>query len=104
MWMYKTELPDSIDVPKFQERLDVEGVQLWKENINVLSALTDMPQGMKQRIDLLITYCNLRLKSCEAISVLVEENTEANKERVNAIEDQINSVIDQLQKLNSASE
>jgi rhomboid protease GluP len=104
LWMYGEEMPDSTNVPVFQKRLKEEGVKLWNENIAILNGLKEMPENLQQRIDLLKTYSKLRLQSCEAFSVMAEDNTKVNAEKVSALEEQINGVIKQLEDLNGGGE
>jgi rhomboid protease GluP len=100
LWMYEADMSDSTNTQNYQARLRNEGTFLWKENIALLNSLDDMPEHLQQRIDLLLKYSQLRIKSCEAFSTLVADYTDENIENVNAVEDEVNAVIKELEALN----
>lgn len=100
LWMYRENMPlhGSEEYVRYKDRLQTEGVDLWKENLSVLGALKDMPDHLQTRIDLLTKYCELRIQSCEMLQASEDPETPAKK--LMEVEMEINSVIDQLSTLN----
>jgi rhomboid protease GluP len=100
MWMYR-EPAASVDKfdEQYKNRLQTEGIDLWNENLRLLNSLTDMPDYLQQRIDLLKRYCQLRIETCQAMKEY-GENNEA-QEKVNNAESEIASIIQKLEELNA---
>lgn len=103
MWMYEEELPDADlnDIRVYRERLQREGVFLWKENLALLNSLNDMPQHLQKRVDLLKRYSELRIQSCETMAVMVGDSTAGNLERMDSLAVAIDNTIQQLKDLNT---
>jgi rhomboid protease GluP len=102
MWMYKEEPPDknSYDITIYRERLQREGVFLWKENLAILSSLNEMPDYLQQRVDLLKRYSELRIKSCEAMAAVATDSSTENLAQIDSIGLAIDNTIKALQDLN----
>jgi rhomboid protease GluP len=101
LWMYREQspLPGTDDAVRFNERLKTEGIDLWQANVSLLNSLTDMPDHLQSRVDLLKRYCALRIQSCETMRLLGDDPTVAAK-TVQEIDAEILAVIDQLKALN----
>jgi hypothetical protein len=102
LWMYKAEFPSSgtEEATHFRERLKAEGIDLWKENLDLLGTLKGMPDALGKRINLLKQYCELRIQSCEIMESLVEKESEEQVNRILDINKQIDGVINSLESLN----
>jgi rhomboid protease GluP len=97
LWMYKSDLPVlGNETASYIGRLQTEGIDLWEENLSLLNSLTDMPDHLQKRIDLLKKYCALRIQSCEIMRL----NDFRDIQKYNELESEINTVIKELQALN----
>lgn len=101
MWMYQEDFPtDTVELVRFRERLKTEGVDLWKENLELLNTLNDMPEGIEERVVLLKKYCELRIESCETITLLTQNEDPEQLARLEETNKKIDEVISSLEALN----
>jgi rhomboid protease GluP len=102
LWMYREKLSDfeTESVNRYKERLRTEGVDLWKRNLSLLNDLTDMPPYLQERIELLKTYCELRIQICEAVAQALTETNTLYNPTINELSIKIEDVIKELEALN----
>jgi len=98
MWMAQEDFPTpgTAGANIFRERLRFEGINLWNENLALLNSLEEMPSELQGRIDLMKTYCKLRIESCETMLVLTEREDEEQTNRLIEINRQIEDLINKL--------
>lgn len=101
LWMSKVPSPAPDEIEQYSQRLRTEGIELWEDNLQLLNSLTDMPSYLQERVDLLKTYCDLRIKSCEVMQELLLHDEQSNRDRINALNAEIEGVIDKLENLNN---
>ena len=102
LWMYKEEMPNimtSQDSAIYAGRLQKEGIEVWEENLSILNSLTDMPDHLQERIDLLKKYTQLRIQACEVLQRTINDPTTRNEE-LGKLDPQISQIIEEIQKLN----
>lgn len=87
----------------FQMRLKTEGIDLWRENIDLLNTLENMPEDLRQRVDLLKKYCELRIESLEILQARTENETDELINRFEEKVNEINAMIETIEALNTDS-
>jgi len=102
LWMYREDL-SHIPHKKYHvyyHRLKIEGIELWNKNLNLLSSLHDLPPYLKERVDLLTEYCNLRKESCETMRSLLKFDRASDQIKLKDINEQIEAKMTKLKELN----
>jgi rhomboid protease GluP len=102
LWMYREDLsyiPED-KIQYYYDRLRNEGIDLWEDNLKLLSTLTDLPPYLQERVDLLTEYCDLRIQSCETMQYLLKYNRPSDQAKIEKINQGIEKIIKDLQKLN----
>jgi rhomboid protease GluP len=102
LWMYREKLSDfeTASVDRYKERLRTEGVDLWKRNLSLLNDLSGMPPYLQDRVDLLKTYCELRIQICDAVARALTETNSLYNPTINELSIKIEDVIKELEELN----
>jgi rhomboid protease GluP len=82
--------------------LKYEGVQIWDEEIKVISEAEklDIPNKFHQRNKKLKQYCLLRIKSYNLIYKFIDENTYKYQPQIDSCNQQIVAILDDLKKEN----
>lgn len=102
LWMYREDLsyiPED-KIQHYYDKLRNEGIDLWQDNLDLLSNLTDLPPYLQERVDLLNKYCDLRIQSCETMQYLLKYNRPSDQLKIEEINKGIEKIINDLQKLN----
>jgi rhomboid protease GluP len=99
LWMYKEDLsyipPENIQY--YYDKLRNEGIDLWKDNLELLETLSDLPPYLEERVNLLKEYCDLRMKSCETMQYLLKHNRQSDQEKMEELNKRIELIINKLQ-------
>jgi len=101
LWMYQEEMNynNEAEAQTYYDRMRTEGIDLWKQNIDLLSSLTDLPEVQQEQVKLLNKYCQLRLESCEIMQSLIHTDTQAKRQQLEDVSSQIEHVLNQLEEL-----
>jgi rhomboid protease GluP len=100
LWMFQGKMPAFIlsqDTAAYASRLQTEGIDLWKENVSILSSLTDMPDALQERVDLLKKYSEIRLRECEILKRTINDFTTRDKE-ISELEKEIALIVKEIYK------
>lgn len=102
LWMYRENLSyiPNEKVQLYYDRFRNEGIELWNENIKILTSLTDLPPYLKERVDILTEYCNLRKESCETMQSMLKYHLDSDKKKLESINQLIESNLNKLKELN----
>ncbi len=101
LWMYRedfTDLPED-KVQLYYDKFRNEGIDLWNANLELLNGLNNMPDYIKERINILKEYCNLRIKSCETMQYLIRYNKASDEKKLKDINLEIEKIITKLQMM-----
>lgn len=95
MAMTVFSMPEGTTDEEYLKELRDRGIYYWKENLKLLNALKalDLPLPIRARIGLLITYCELRVKSFELMCKAIEENSTDYQEEIDEYDEQILDII-----------
>ena len=102
LWMYREDLsyiPED-KIQHYYDKLRNDGIELWKDNQELLANLTELPSYLNNRVDLLNKYCNLRIQSCETMQYLLKYNRPSDQLKIEEINKEIEKVIIDLQNFN----
>lgn len=101
LWMYREKISNSSEKNQYYyDRLQTEGVELWDKNLKLLGSLSNLPPYLKERVDILTEYCNLRIESCKIMQSLIKYNNASDQETLKNINLKIESEINKLKELN----
>jgi Uncharacterized membrane protein (homolog of Drosophila rhomboid) len=101
LWMYREKISNSPEKTQYYyDRLKSEGIELWNNNLRLLNSLSNLPPYLKERVDILNEYCNLRIESCKIMQSLIKYNNPSDQETLNSINIKIESEINKLKELN----
>jgi rhomboid protease GluP len=101
LWMYRETISNSPEKNQYYyDRLKNEGIELWDNNLKLLNSLSNLPPYLKERVDILTDYCNLRIESCRTMQSLIKYNNASDQEKLKNINILIESKINKLKELN----
>src|SRR6056297_2200995 len=75
------------------------GIELWKENINIVKELNNidgLPQELHSQNELLLQYCDLRIRHNEVVIKTIAEDTDAYTAKIEQLTSEMNQVIEAL--------
>ncbi len=92
-------MPEGTSKEKLLSEIKDTGIYYWKENIKLLSDLekTNLPEAIHDRNKMLLTYCDLRIKSYNFVYQAIEQETDKYKDSIEFYNKQIESIIAGLQ-------
>lgn len=102
LWMYRENLsfiPEA-KIQFYHDRLQKEGIDLWKENLKLVTSLKDLPSDLQKRVDLMKKYCDLRIETCQIMQASLNGNQMSDQLRIAEINREIDGIIVGLQLLN----
>jgi membrane associated rhomboid family serine protease len=91
-------LPQNASVEDELSSIKDSGIYNWNKNIKLLNETQklNIPQSLKDKDDLLLKYCNLRLSDYAFIYKQIHENTDMYKDSIAYYDSQIEAVINEL--------
>lgn len=94
--MYK--LPNTTTDAEYLETIKTEALPNWKKGLELLKELEDLklPSQIRDRLDLMIRYCVLRIESCEVMKKSIEENNEEYAAEFEEKSKEIENIINEL--------
>jgi rhomboid protease GluP len=94
------QLPPSASSEDKLYELNERGIYYWKECIKLTMELDklDLPELVHGRDELLIEYCQLRIKSYEFIAQSIRENTNQYQPKIDSLNKSIEGVVGLLKK------
>ena len=92
-------MPEGTPKKKLLSEIKDTGIYYWKENIKLLSDLekTNLPEAIHDRNKMLLTYCDLRIRSYNFVYQAIEQETDKYKDSIEFYNRQIESIIADLQ-------
>jgi len=99
-WMFQEQVPIFMQREKssaYANRLQTEGIDIWKENLTILNSLTDLPDVLQKRVDLLKKYSDVRLRECEVLKRTINDFRTRDKE-IGELETELVPIIRDLNK------
>lgn len=97
-WVYYENLsvlpPEKLTYYKL--RLQVEGIDLWKENLRLMTTLTDLKPELHERVELIKKYCELRIELLEKISESINNENTENQAQIERISSELTKIIEQV--------
>jgi rhomboid protease GluP len=92
------QIADYADDNQLLYELQNNGIPLWKENKLLIEKMKeyDLPEVLQKQNELLIEYCDLRIKSYELIEKMLKEQTHMYEKEIASVNAEIQSLLDKL--------
>jgi rhomboid protease GluP len=91
-------LPKGAPKEKLLSAITDSGLVYWNKNIELLNGMEKLkvPPSVKDRTDILINYCNLRIKAFHLIYKAINEDTDIYQDSITSYNTQIEAAINSL--------
>lgn len=92
-------LPENSSIEQTLEAIQIKGIDSWNECIKLMEELKalQLPEMLQKQNDVLLEYCQLRLKSFELIYKSIEEQSDDYDVEIEALNNQINALLEGLE-------
>lgn len=94
-------LPKNANTKTLLNEIDKNGIQIWSKCLKLISSFQqlELPDQIEKRNELLIEYCNLRIKSYRLLYKSIEEDTNAYDSEMEKYNNQIRKIIEEINAL-----